>query len=320
MSRPETLRIALAQIAPVWLDRQATLERVIARIEEAGTAGAKLVAFGEALVPGYPFWVEHTEGARFESPLQKRLYAHYGEQAVQIERGDLDGVCAAARAARIWVVLGIIERPQERGGHSHYCSLVLIDARGEIRTVHRKLVPTHEERLVWAQGDGHGLRTFEFEGLRLGGLNCWENWLPLARSALYAQGLDIHVAIWPGNVRNTVDITRFIALEGRCFVLSVGGLMRRDDIPMHQPEYDLLKSALPEQMANGGACVAAPDGRWLLEPQAGGEGLFCVDIDPREVAQARQSLDVSGHYSRPDVLKLELNAARQQVLTRREGG
>lgn len=319
MSRPEPLRIALAQIAPVWLDRQATLKRVIERIKEAGAAGAKLVAFGEALVPGYPFWVEHTQGARFESPLQKRLYAHYGEQAVQIERGDLEGVCEAARAAQVWVALGIIERPSERGGHSHYCSLVLIDAEGGIRNVHRKLVPTYEERLVWAHGDGHGLRTFEFEGLRLGGLNCWENWLPLARSALYAQGLDLHIAIWPGSVRNTVDITRFVALEGRCFVASVGGLMRSDDIPAHLPEHELLKSSLPEQMANGGACVAAPDGRWLLEPQAGGEGVFCVDIDPREVAMARQSLDVSGHYSRPDVLKLELNAARQQVLTRREG-
>ncbi|WP_395792214.1 carbon-nitrogen hydrolase family protein [Aquimonas sp.] len=310
------LTVALAQIAPVWLDRGGTLAKVVARVEEAGLRGARLVAFGEALLPGYPFWLEHTEGARFESPLQKRLYAHYGEQAVQIERGDLAPVCAAARAAEVQVVLGIIERPSERGGHSLYCSLVLIDASGEIRNVHRKLVPTYEERLVWSPGDGHGLRTFDLDGLKLGALNCWENWMPLARSALYAQGLDIHVAAWPGSVRNTEDITRFIAREGRCFVLSVGGLMRRQDVPAHLPESALLRAALPEVMANGGACVAAPDGRWLLPPQPDVEQLFIVELDQCEVAQARQSLDLSGHYSRPDVLTLALNTTRQQVLTR----
>lgn len=313
-----SLRLALAQIAPVWLDRDATLAKVVAAIEEAGARGARLVAFGEGLLPGYPFWVEHTEGARFESALQKRLYAHYGAQAVQIERGDLQPVCEAARRARTWVMLGVIERPPERGGHSLYCSLVLIDDSGAVRNVHRKLMPTHEERLVWSTGDGHGLRTFDFEGLRLGGLNCWENWMPLTRTALYAQGLDLHVAIWPGGVRNTRDITRFVAMEGRCFVLSVGGLMRSEHIPVHLPEYALLKASLPERLADGGACVAAPDGRWLLEPQADAEQVFVVDIEPAEVAQARQSFDPCGHYSRPDVLSLKLNAARQQVLTRGE--
>ncbi|MFN7783352.1 MAG: carbon-nitrogen hydrolase family protein [Lysobacterales bacterium] len=312
------LRIALAQIAPVWLDREATLAKVVAAIDQAAVQSARLVAFGEALLPGYPFWVEHTEGARFESPLQKRLFAHYGAQAVQIERGDLQLVCDAARRGSLWVALGIIERPPERGGHSLYCSLVLIDASGCVRNVHRKLMPTHEERLVWSVGDGQGLRTFDFEGIKLGGLNCWENWMPLTRSALYAQGLDLHVAIWPGGVRNTRDITRFVALEGRCFVASVGGLMRWEHIPTHLPEYAVLRDALPERLADGGACVAAPDGRWLLEPQADREHVFVVELDPAEVAQARQSFDPCGHYSRPDVLSLKLNAARQQVLTRGE--
>src|SRR5690606_39211571 len=124
----------------------------------------------------------------------KSLFAHYAEQAVVIERGDLDALCRAARQANTWVVVGIIERPSERGGHSLYCSLVLVDDQGEIRNVHRKLVPTYEERLVWSPGDGHGLRSFALEGFTLGALNCWENWMPLARSALYAQGVDLHVA------------------------------------------------------------------------------------------------------------------------------
>jgi nitrilase len=310
---PKSTRVALAQIAPVWLDRDATMAKVVSTIEAAGAQGARLVAFGEGLVPGYPFWVEHTDGARFESPLQKRLYAHYGEQAVQVERGDLRAACDAARKAGVWVVLGVIECPNNRG-RSLYCSLVLIDDHGVVRNVHRKLMPTHEERLVWAIGDGHGLRTFDFEGIRLGALNCWENWMPLTRSALYAQGLDLHVAIWPGSVRNTHDITRFVAREGRCFVISVGGLMRREHVPKHLPDYELLMAALPAQMADGGACVAAPDGRWLLEPQADVEQLFVVDLEISEVAEARQSFDPCGHYSRPDVLSLKLSSARQQVL------
>ena len=187
------LTLALAQIAPVWLDRAATLAKVAGRVHEAAASGARLVAFGEALVPGYPFWIEHTDGARFESTLQKSLFAHYAAQAVDLSRDDLAPVRDAARAGRIWVALGCIERARERG-HSLYCSLVLIDDTGEVRNVHRKLVPTHEERLAWAPGDGHGLRCFGIDAFTVGGLNCWENWMPLARSALYAQGEDLHIA------------------------------------------------------------------------------------------------------------------------------
>jgi predicted amidohydrolase len=271
------------------------------------------VAFGEALVPGYPFWVERTDGARFDSALQKKLYAHYVEQAVCIEDGDLNGICELARQHGISVYLGIMERAANRGGHSVYASMVYIDANGEVGSAHRKLMPTYEERLVWAIGDGHGLRTHRIGPFTAGGLNCWENWLPLPRAALYAQGEDLHVAIWPGNLRNTEDITRFIAREGRCFVVSVSGLMRKSDIPDGAPEVDLLRDAADDMMANGGSCVASPTGEWVLEPETGVESLRVAELDHRVVLEERQNLDVVGHYSRPDVTRLIVDRSRQST-------
>jgi nitrilase len=309
----DTLQVGLAQIAPVWLDRDATLDKVAQWIVMAADTGCRLVVFGEALVPGYPFWVERTDGARFESDLQKSLYAHYVQQAVCIEEGDLDPICELARQRGISLYLGVMERAANRGGHSVYASMVYVDATGTIASAHRKLMPTYEERLVWAMGDGHGLRTHRIGPFTAGGLNCWENWLPLPRAALYAQGEDLHVAIWPGNLRNTEDITRFIAREGRCFVVSVSGLMRREDIPDGLPEIDLLRQTADEIMANGGSCVASPTGEWALEPETGTESLRVVELEHRIVLEERQSLDVVGHYSRPDVTHLTVDRRRQST-------
>lgn len=306
-----SIKVGLAQIAPVWLQRDATLDKALAWVAQAATAQCDLVVFGEALVPGYPFWVERTEGARFESSLQKELFAHYVRQGVCIEDGDLDRICQAACDHDIAVYLGIMERAANRGGHSLYCSMVYIDRSGIVQSVHRKLMPTHEERLVWAIGDGHGLRTHKLGPFTVGGLNCWENWLPLPRAALYAQGEDLHVAIWPGNVRNTEDITRFVARESRSFVVSVSGLMRRQDIDTSLPHADLLIESADDVMADGGSCVAGPDGEWILEPVQGSESLSVVEIDHAQVLEERHSLDVVGHYSRPDVTRLVVNRKRQ---------
>jgi nitrilase len=262
-------------------------------------------------VPGYPFWVERTDGARFDSALQKELYAHYVTQAVSIDDGDLDPVCQAAARHGMAVYLGTLERAANRGGHSLYCSMVYIDAEGHIGSVHRKLMPTYEERLVWAIGDGHGLRAHRLGAFTVGGLNCWENWLPLARSALYAQGEDLHVAIWPGNRRNTDDITRFIARESRSFVVSVSGLMRKADIGDKVPHANLLRETADDVMADGGSCLATPTGEWLLEPETGIESLRVATVDHRLVLEERHNLDLAGHYARPDVTRLVVNRKRQ---------
>ena len=314
----QSLIVAAAQLAPVWLDRERTLAKVGRWITRAADKGCAVVAFGEALVPGYPWWIEHTNGARFNSPMQKALHAHYLDQAVDISAGHLDSTCALARKRKITVVLGTIERPQDRGGHSVYCSLVTIAADGEIASVHRKLMPTYEERLSWAVGDGHGLRTHRVGAFTLGALNCWENWMPLVRAAMYAQGEDLHVASWPGNDYNTRDVTRFAAREGRSYVVAASSLMRSGDIPDSVPFAVKLRKTLPAVMGNGGSCIAGPDGEWIVPPVVGRESLLVRTIDHRRVREERQNFDAAGHYGRPDVTHLDVDRRRQKTVSLRD--
>lgn len=307
------MKVSIAQIAPVLLDRERTLERVHRGIEEAAAAGSKLVAFGEAVVPGYPAWLPRTDGSRFESPIQKDIHAVYLDQAVDIDAGHLDGVRELARQHAIAVVLGVAERAQDRGGHSLFCSAVTISPDGDVASVHRKLVPTYEERLCWAHGDAHGLVSHEFLApFTLGSLNCWENWMPLTRAAMQAQGVDLHVAIWPGGDVNTRDITRFVAKESRAFVLSASAIMRPEDIPASFPHRDVLAAALPDSglLHDGGSAIAGPDGEWIVEPVIGAEQLITVDLDHTAVLRERQNFDPSGHYTRPELLSLSIDRRR----------
>lgn len=308
------LKLALPQLSPVWLNREGSLSSVLGTIRTASEEQVDLIVFSEGFVPGYPFWLEGTGGAAFDNPKQKKIFAHYADQAVTIEDGHLDQVCSALKSAGMAAYLGIIERPRDRSGHSLYCSYVYINKDGVICSVHRKLQPTYEERLVWSPGDGAGLVTHKLGEFTVGGLNCWENWMPLTRAALYGQGEDLHIACWPGNMRNTKDLTPILAKEGRSYCVSVSSVMTPDCIEKGTPFADEINAALGEMPADGGSCVAAPDGSWVLPPLKAETGIRYCELDPAKVRQERQNFDPAGHYSRPDVTQLRVNRQRQSTV------
>ena len=314
MNTSNFLNVALAQIAPVWLDKEQTIEKIKNTIETASKEKAELIVFGEALLPGYPFWIGLTNGAEWNSSVQKEIHAHYVQNSITIEKGELDTICKLAKEHHMAVYLGIIERAHNRGGHSIYASLVYINQEGFIKSVHRKLQPTYDERLTWAPGDGHGLQVHPLKNFTVGGLNCWENWMPLPRTALYGQGEDLHVAVWPGSDHNTKDITRFIARESRSFVISVSSLMQKSDFPKETPHFDKIIKSAPDVLVNGGSCIAGPDGEWIMEPVINKEGIFYETLDFSRVLEERQNFDVVGHYSRPDITQLNVNRDRQSTV------
>ncbi len=307
-----TMRIAAAQVHPAWLDPTRGTRIVTDWVGRAADEGVELVAFGETFLGGYPLWIGLTDGARFDNADQKRAFAAYLDAAVEIGGPEIATITEAARDRGVFTYLGVAERGTGTGRGTVYCTLVAIDPERGVVSTHRKLMPTFEERLAWGIGDGNGLRVHDGPGgVRVGGLNCWENWMPLARAAMYAGGEDLHVAVWPGGVGLTKDITRFIAREGRVFVLSAADLHSGSDIPDVFPLAAETRARMQDgDYQDGGSCIAGPDGEWVVAPVANDERLVCADIDLARVREERQNFDPTGHYSRPDVLRLTVNRRR----------
>ncbi len=302
------IRIAGIQIAPVFLDSNATWSKLETFIREAKANDAKLVTWGETLIPGYPFWLSPSGGAQFNDEAQKTAYSTYWREAIQLDKSPIiKKMKSIASELDIMLMGGIAEKE----GASIYCTLLTIGNDGTILGRHRKIKPTYEERLVWADGDGLGLRTYPLKNIHVGGLNCWENWLPLARAALHYQKETLHIAVWPGSLRNTEDITRFIALEGRSWVMSVSGFLRPSDFShLSESEFPMksLMESSPTNWANGGSIIVNPGGTVVAGPLVDEEGIVYADIDPEMVIKERQNLDISGHYSRFDIFNRPLRS------------
>ena len=300
------VRVAGIQIAPIFLDSRKTWEKLATYIEEAASNGAELVTWGETLLPGYPVWISRSNGARFNDPIQKRVYAKYWEEAIHLKESQiLDEMKETAKKLCVMLMGGIAEK--ESG--SIYCTLLTIGHDGALLGRHRKIKPTYEERLVWADGDSQGLKTYPIDSTRVGGLNCWENWLPLARAALHLQEEMIHLAVWPGSYGLTKDITKFIALEGRSWVLSTSGLIRPEDFSHLNYEEFPVKDEITSvkgSLQNGGSMIVDPTGKTVAGPLIDEEGILYCDVDPMLAVEERQNLDISGHYSRFDIFQKPL--------------
>jgi len=291
------IKIAGIQITPVFLNAQKTWEKLIGYIREAHTNGAELVTWGETLIPCYPTWIWR------DIPWfhQRTLYGKYWEEAIKLNESQIiKEMKALARELGIMMMGGIAEKY----GGSIYCCLLTISKEGEILGRHRKVKPTYRERLVWANGDGLGLKTYSLNAVKVGGLNCFENWLPLARARLHLQEETLHVAVWPGSLLATQDITRFIALEGRSWVISISGLYRSSDVS-HVLNEILNEDIFPTKdvvgMGDGGSMVVNPTGKVVTGPLVNEEGIIYADIDPIVAIEERFNFDISGHYSRFDI-------------------
>jgi predicted amidohydrolase len=297
--------VAAVQAAPAFLDREASIDLAVAWIGRAAAAGAGLVAFGESWIPGYPAWLDLCPGAAYWDYLPaKRVYARLLANAVGVPGEQTDRLAAAARDHAIVVVIGVHERVATGPGrNSLYNTQIIFGTDGAIALTHRKLVPTFAERLVWAPGDGAGLESVDTPVGRVGTLICWEHWMPLARQALHESAEQIHVAAWP-TVREMYQIaSRHYAFEGRCFVLAVGSLLRADELPSELELPAELQGRSSELIIRGGSCIIGPDGGFVIEPVFDREELLIADLDLDSIAEESLSLDVTGHYSRPDLFE-----------------
>ncbi len=303
----DKLKIAAVQISPVFLDKHKTWIKLKKYLDEAVSNGAELIVWGETLIPGYPQWVSISGGANFDNEDQKQSFLKYWQEAVSLDGPIIDDMKSFSKKYNVMLMGGILEKSDISS--SVYCTLITI-SNGELLGRHRKIKPTYEERLVWSDGDAKGIKVYDTKIGKIGGLNCWENWLPLARAALHRMGEKIHVAVWPGSYRNTRDITRFMALEGRSWVISVSGMLRKDDIThLSNDEFPVKDKVMVSDgyWNNGGSIVVNPRGEIVAGPLIDEEGIIYANLDIDTVIKERHNLDISGHYSRFDIFDFKVN-------------
>ena len=294
-------KAAAVQAAPVLLDQKATLQKAYRLIEEAASQKASLIVFPETWIPGYPYWLSAV--SRWNYPPAKKVYGHLYKNAVDIPGPVTESLGEAAMKAGIFLVMGVHERT--RSG-TLYNTILFINSDGQLLGKHRKLVPTYHERMLWGHGDGSTLNVFDTAIGRLGGLVCWEHWMPLARYALYTQGEQVHAAVWPTTGETFLLACRNMAFEGRLFVIVSCSYFTKAMLPT---DFELMKEMenLPEVLSRGGSAIIGPDARYLAGPVYDQETIVYADINLEQIVEEKQTLDVVGHYARPEIFTLHIN-------------
>jgi len=307
----QRVKVAVVQASSVIMDREATTEKAVALTMEAAEKGANLIVFPEAFIPGYPRGLTFGTTVGKRSAEGRRDWLRYWESSVVVPSRTTEMLGEAARKANAYLVIGVIERDNESSGATLYCTVLFFGPDGSLLGKHRKLKPTGSERLIWGEGDGSTLPVFDTPYGKIGSLICWENYMPLARTAMYSKGVQIYITptadardLWQSTIRH-------IAAEGRCFVLSCNQYFTKDMYPTDLACYDELESS-PDEMCRGGSAVVGPLGDYVVEPVYGREEILYAELDLREIAYSQFDFDVVGHYARPDVFQLIVNEEKKE--------
>jgi len=310
-------KVAIIQEAPSILNKKGTIEKAVEIIRKVSSEGAKLIVFPEAFVSGYPAWIWRLRPGG-DWGINEELHSMLLDSAIDLNSDDLRPMQDVAAETKTIIVCGINERDSENSRSTLYNSVVMIGENGELINHHRKLMPTNPERMVWGAGDGHGLNVVDTSAGRLGALICWENFMPLARYALYAQGVEVYIAPTYDSGDASIGTMQHIAREGRCWVLCCGVALERSDLPDHFPNKDELYPSGEDWINPGDSIIVAPGGEIVAGPLSKQKGYLLFDIDAEKSVKTKRALDVAGHYSRPDVFKLSVNKERQSPVEFRE--
>lgn len=302
----DRISVAVAQVASVFADKDACIAKAATIIAEAGRQGADLVLLPEALIPGYPRGFTYGAYVGSRSAAGREDFARYWKASMTVNDAETRLLREAAQAAGLYAVFGISERSEAGNGGTLFNSMLYLGPNGDILGVHRKLMPTGSERLIWGSGDGSTLTTMPSPFGIIGGLICWENYMPLARMAMYAKGVSIYLAP-TADPRDSWQATlRHIACEGRCFVLGCNQYFEKS---MYPPDLALIDelAGLPDELCRGGSAIVDPFGDYVCEPLYGAEGVLYAELDLNQIHQGHLDFDAVGHYNRPDIFKFSVN-------------
>ena len=307
-----SISVAIIQARPPYYDLPKCVDKARSLVSEAAANGARLITLGETWFPGYPAWLDYApQAALWDHAPTKKVYARLYQNSPAADGPEIAELRRLTRELDLVLLLGVNERvARGRGNRSLYNSIITIDANGEIVNHHRKLRPTFSEQLVWAQGDGAGLSAADTAVGRVGGLICWEHWMPQARQALHLSNETIHAALWPAVKESHQIASRHYAFEGRCFVLAAGSIMPAADMPAEFDLADALRADSDQLLLHGGSAIIGPDGEYLVEPVYGEETILYADLDTKRIIEEQMTLDVTGHYARDDVFSFEVNRRR----------
>jgi nitrilase len=305
-------RVAVVQAAPVFMDLDGSMEKARSLIRDAASRGAELVAFPEAWLPGYPAWLDSCrDAALWDHAPTKNAFARLMENSVVVPSSHTQALASLSQEFGIVLSIGVNERVKEGPGHGTlYNSNLLFNSEGALVNCHRKIMPTFTERMIWGMGDGISLQAANTSSGRVGALICWEHWMPLARQVLHVSREDVHIAAWPWVKEMNLVASRHYAFEGRCFVVACGGILRARDLPQELEPLESLRSQPDALVLRGGSAIVAPDGKVLAGPIFDEETILTADLDFSAITRESLTLDVTGHYSRPDVFDLRLKSAK----------